>query len=82
MDTLVLLALERQGTVVPICRSRCPAVVRYVAQAALSEAQEAASEPGNDEVLVALLRQEAERLKKALTVLGLAPGLGLNPEGG
>ncbi len=79
MGTLVLLALERHGRLIPICRSRHPEVVQAVAQAAFEEAQAAAACGDGDEIFEALLRQEADRLRKALTVLGLMP---FDPDGG
>jgi hypothetical protein len=80
LATLVFFALENKGRIVPIARSRCPEVVRLVAKAALDEVRVAADGAEADEVVRALLRQEADRLEKALTVLGLTPGAGFDLE--
>ncbi len=73
MKATAILALEQDGRLVPLCRSSRKGVVEVVAQAALADIRAAASEQ-LDEVLAALLRQEGERLEKALTTLGLGSG--------
>jgi hypothetical protein len=70
---VALLALEQHGRRVPLAHTRQPAVLRAVAEAALADV-EAAADQGGDVVLTGLLQQEAERLQRAFTTLGLTAG--------
>lgn len=82
MRSVALVALERRSRIIPLCRTSSLDAVRTVAAAALAEIQAAADAGQHGEVLAVLLRQEADRLRKAFRVLGLAPNIGLDLEAG
>ncbi len=71
---VALLGLDRGGQFIPLTQTRQPVVLQAVADASLAEVRAAAAEE-DDEVIGALLRQEAERLDRALGLLGLGGGM-------
>jgi hypothetical protein len=70
MKTCAIICIERKGRLIPVCRTQKKSVLRDVADAALTEIEEAAAAE-TDDVLRRLLSQEHGRLEKALLVLGL-----------
>lgn len=68
MTVAAMLVVERGGRPVPLCRTRQKEVVQLVADAVLRELRQA-SDGETDEVLSVLLRQERERVEKALATL-------------
>ena len=72
MPVIAVLALEERGKQIPLARTRRPDGVRAVARAAVADVHAAGNEEA-DEVLGALLRQEGDRLERALMLLGLGP---------
>jgi hypothetical protein len=70
MPVVALLALEQRGRRIPIARTSRRPVLRALARAALSDIREVARGE-SDELLAALLVQEADRLGRSLAALGL-----------
>ena len=73
MPVVALLALEERGERIPLARTRRPDALRAVAFAAVADVR-AASDGETDELVGALLRQEADRLERALSLLGIGSG--------
>ena len=70
MRVQAIVAVERDGRLVPICRTSRREVVREVGRAAIEEVRAAAHDE-REEIIAALLHQEAERLERGLAVLGV-----------
>jgi hypothetical protein len=70
MPVVALLALEERGKRIPLARTKRPDVLRAVARAAVADVHAAWGDE-TDELVGALLKQEADRLERALLVLGL-----------
>jgi hypothetical protein len=68
MKAVAIVLLERNGMLVPLCRTRRPEAVEVVVLAALEDVK-AAARNESDEEMKALMMQEAERLKKGLITL-------------
>ncbi len=66
----VVVGMERHSGFVPLCRTRDRKVASLVAQAALAEIRQAL-ERQPDGTTAALLRNELERLERALAIVGL-----------
>jgi hypothetical protein len=72
MPVIALLALEERGQRIPLARTQRPDILRAVACAAVADVHAACGDE-RDEVVGALLKQEADRLERALMLLGLGP---------
>ena len=73
MPVIAFLALEERGQRIPLARTNRPDALRAVARAAVADVH-AACEDEPDEVVGVLLKQEADRLERALMLLGLGAG--------
>ena len=70
MKTVVVLALDRGGPLVPLGRTHDQGIATEVARRILEDVRLAGAQE-DDEIMRTLLEQEAQRLQRAFTVVGL-----------